>query len=98
MRSIWNSIADYIRECDKLLLFLVLAASGYGCIAVWSATNYIGPRQVIVQSVALLIGLVALIVLSHFDYNLYKKDDLNIFVFFEGFTKEEINSFKNSIK
>ena len=73
MRSIWNSIADYIRECDKLLLFLVLAASGYGCIAVWSATNYIGPRQVIVQGVALLIGLVALIVVSHFDYNLYKK-------------------------
>ena len=67
MRSIWNSIADYIRECDKLLLFLVLAASGYGCIAVWSATNYIGPRQVIVQGVALLIGLVALIVVSHFD-------------------------------
>lgn len=35
---------------------------------------------------------------NYADYNLYKKDDLNIFVFFEGFTKEEINSFENSIK
>lgn len=74
MRTIWNSIADYIRECDKILLFLCIAASGYGCIAVWSATKYIGTdRQVITQFVALLLGIVAVVVVSHFDYNYYKK-------------------------
>ncbi len=74
MRAIWNSIADYIRECDKLLLFLCIAASGYGCIAVWSATKYIGTdRQVITQFVALLLGVVALVLISNVDYNRYKK-------------------------
>ena len=74
MRAIWNSIADYIRECDKLLLFLCIAASGYGCVAVWSATKYIGTdRQVLTQFIALLLGIVAVVVVSHFDYNYYKK-------------------------
>ena len=74
MRVIWNSIADYIRECDKLLLFLCIAASGYGCIAVWSATKYIGSdRQVITQFVSLFLGIVAVVIVSHFDYNCYKK-------------------------
>ncbi len=97
MRSIWNSVADYIRECDKLLLFLCLAAGGYGCIAVWSATNYIGPRQAIVQGGALLLGVVGLIIVSHFDYNIYKKLwpfmviislALVILTFFIGFAPE----------
>ena len=97
MRSIWNSIADYIRESDKLLLFLCLAAGGYGCVAVWSATNYIGPRQAIVQAGALLLGVVGLIIVSHFDYNIYKKlwplmvaiaVGLVILTFFIGFAPE----------
>lgn len=74
MRAIWNSIADYIRECDKLLLFLCIAASGYGCIAVWSATNYIGSnRQFFTQVITLLLGVVGVVFISHFDYNHYKK-------------------------
>lgn len=74
MRAIWNSIADYIRECDKLLLFLCIAASGYGCIAVWSATNYIGSnRQFFTQLITLVLGVVGVVIVSHFDYNYYKK-------------------------
>ena len=74
MRAIWNSIADYIRECDKLLLFLCIAASGYGCIAVWSATNYIGSnRQFFTQLITLVLGVVGVVIVSHFDYNHYKK-------------------------
>lgn len=74
MRAIWNSIADYIRECDKLLLFLCIAAGGYGCIAVWSATNYIGSnRQFITQLITLFLGVLVVVFISHFDYNHYKK-------------------------
>ena len=74
MRSIWNSIADYIRECDKILLSLCIIASGYGCIAVWSATNYIGSsRQFLTQLITLALGVVGVVVISHFDYNHYKK-------------------------
>lgn len=74
MRGIWNSIADYIRECDKILLFFCIAASSFGCIAVWSATNYIGSnRQFITQFLTMLIGIGLVVVISHFDYNIYKK-------------------------
>ncbi len=74
MRAIWNSIADYIRECDKLLLFLCIIASGYGCIAVWSATNYIGSnRQFFTQLITLILGVAGVVIVSHFDYNHYKK-------------------------
>ena len=74
MRAIWNSIANYIRECDKLLLSVCIIASGYGCIAVWSATNYIGSnRQPITQLVTLILGVVAVVIISNIDYNHYKK-------------------------
>ncbi len=74
MRGIWNSIADYIRECDKILLFFCIAASSFGCIAVWSATNYIGSnRQFIIQCITMLIGIGLVVVISHFDYSIYKK-------------------------
>jgi rod shape determining protein RodA len=74
LRAIWNSIADYIRECDKLLLSFCIIAGGYGCIAVWSATNYIGSnRQFITQLVTLVLGVAAIVVISNVDYNHYKK-------------------------
>ena len=74
MRGIWNSIADYIRECDKVLLLLCLAASGFGCIAVLTSTRFTGsPRQFITQCVGVLLGVFVAVVISKFDYNHYKK-------------------------
>lgn len=74
MRGIWNSIADYIRECDKVLLLLCLAASGFGCIAVLTSTYYTAsPRQFITQFVAVFLGVFIAVVISKFDYNNYKK-------------------------
>ena len=74
MRSIWNSIADYIRECDKLLFFLCIAASGYGCVAILSATKYLeSTRQFVVQAAMLLGGVAVTIIISSIDYGKYKK-------------------------
>lgn len=74
MRAIWNTIADYIRECDKLLLSFCIIAGGYGCIAVWSATNYIGSnRQFITQLITLVLGVIGIVIISNIDYNHYKK-------------------------
>lgn len=74
MRGIWNSIADYIRECDKLLLLLCVAASGYGCIAVLSATAYTGSaNDFFTQLITIFLGVFVVVVISKFDYNLYKK-------------------------
>ena len=74
MRSFFSSVADYIRECDKLLFILCLAASGYGCLAIFSASHYLeNTRQVWVQLAGMLLGILAVIIISSFDYNIYKK-------------------------
>lgn len=65
MRKIWQNIADYIRETDKLLLFFCIAASLYGAILIYSPT---GMRTVAVQLASLLIGIAVAIVISLFDY------------------------------
>ena len=55
-------------------MFLCIAASGYGCIAVWSATKYIGSnRQFFTQLITLVLGVIIVVIISHFDYNHYKK-------------------------
>ncbi len=69
-----GKIADYLRECDKLLLVLCLAASSYGCIAVLSATHYTGSlRQFLMQVIAMLIGVAAVVLISGFDYRRFSK-------------------------
>lgn len=68
MKKIWQSIADYIRETDKLLLFLCVTASLYGALLIYSATNMYGSRQVIVQLVSLILGVAVAIVVSLIDY------------------------------
>lgn len=74
MRSVWNSVADYIRECDKLLLLLCLAASGFGCVAVLSSTHYLGnTKQFFTQLITVFLGVLLVVVISRFDYNIYKK-------------------------
>ncbi|MBQ2675873.1 MAG: rod shape-determining protein RodA [Clostridia bacterium] len=73
-RNIAGSIADYIRETDKLLLFLCVGASLYGCALVYSATNYMGSaRQFIVQLVSVGIGVLAAIFVSLCDTNTLAK-------------------------
>lgn len=69
MRHLWARIADFFRESDKLLLILCLFATSYGCLAVFSTTYYLETyRPVIVQTMSMLLGLVAAIVVSAIDY------------------------------
>ena len=70
MKTLFSMVADYIRETDKIMLMLVTAASGYGCLAVFSATYPSGsPRQFLVQVISMLAGLVVAIIISNIDYN-----------------------------
>lgn len=74
LRSFFNSVADYIRECDKWLFILCVAASGYGCVAVLTATEHMGTtRQFWVQTLTVVLGVFVVVFISHFDYNIYKK-------------------------
>ncbi len=76
MRRVFRRIADYIRECDKLLYILCIITTLFGCVMVLSTTyNYYGQSfgQFITQLGALLMGLVAMIVISSFDYRRFSK-------------------------
>ncbi len=75
MRSFLNVIADYIRECDKILLLLCLTASGYGCLAILSATHYLGStKQFFIQLITIFLGVTVVVIISHFDYDSYRKN------------------------
>ncbi len=67
-------MADYIREIDKVLLSAVLLASGFGCVAVLSATRYTeNLRQFLTQLLCMLLGFISITVISNFDYKKFEK-------------------------
>ncbi len=72
MGRIMSRIADFIRETDKLLLILCAFASSYGCLAVYSSTRYLASaRPVLVQALSMILGLVAAMVISTIDYDVF---------------------------
>lgn len=72
--KIISKIADYTRETDKLLLIFCILASGYGCIAVFSATRYLETsRPVIVQGLSLVLGIAVAVVISTFNFDTFIK-------------------------
>lgn len=76
MKRILRRIADYIRECDKVLYILCIVTTLYGCVMVLSSTyNHYGQSfgQFITQLVALVLGITAMIVISNFDYKNFCK-------------------------
>ena len=74
MKGLWARIADYIRETDKIMLFLCIFTTCFGCMAVFSATYYTGnARQFIMQLVAMLLGAAAAVFLSLFDFETFIK-------------------------
>lgn len=72
MNYIPGPIRDFFRKGDVLLLGLCLAASGYGLILVYSATRWMDSnRYLMVQAVAILLGVVAYVVLTFVDFHLF---------------------------
>jgi len=69
MRRFFERIADYIRETDKILILLCLAACLYGSTVILSAT-YIGSgfQRCIVQLIGTFLGLGVAVFISLFDY------------------------------
>lgn len=69
MKRFFSSIADYIRETDKLLIILCLCASLYGSVIILSATIIgSGYQRFIVQCIGTLLGLVVAVIVSLIDY------------------------------
>lgn len=70
----FSKIADYIRECDKILFILVFFTTSFGCMAVMSATHYTGSySQFFTQVAAMLLGFFAAVVISLFNYSTFIK-------------------------
>ena len=69
MRRLWAALADFIRETDKILLLFCIFTSLYGCLAVYSATQYKGSvRPALVQGIGLVVGVFAAVLISAIDY------------------------------
>lgn len=81
MRQLLGRIADFVRESDKLLLILTFVASAYGCMAVFSATNYMDNlRPFIVHTACMIGGIVIACIASTIDYEKF----LNKWYLFAG--------------
>lgn len=72
MSWLTDSLRDFWRRGDKLLLALCLAASLYGLLLIFSATRWTNSnRSVLVQALGILLGVVAYIALSSVDWELF---------------------------
>ena len=72
---LFSPIRDFFKKGDVVLLLLCLTASGFGLALIFSATQYLGEtrwiRFVLVQFVAILLGVVAYILLTFVDFQLF---------------------------
>ena len=74
LKRLWWSFTDYFRETDKILLALCTVCTLFGSVAVLSSTRYLGNmRQFVTHLIGLVIGLIVAMIISHFDYSIYKK-------------------------
>lgn len=74
MKYLLGKIADFVRESDKLLLLLTFFASAYGCMAVFSATHYMGSaRPFMVHSLCTVAGIVLACFISIIDFEKYMR-------------------------
>ena len=67
-------IKEFFRKADIVLLALILAASIFGVVLIYSATRYLGAsswRYVPIQLVSIVLGIAAYFVLSFVDVELF---------------------------
>ena len=74
LKSVKNTILDIIRQADLLLLALCTVTSLFGVVMIYSATRYNNDnRKIIVQTAALLIGIVVYFGISMIDLEMLIK-------------------------
>ncbi len=67
MKRFLHGVADYIRECDKVLYFLCIAATLFGGMAVLSTTYYVigGIKQFAMHMICMVLGILAAVLISY---------------------------------
>lgn len=69
MKFLLKKIKEYFQATDYILLILSVSSSLFGLVLIWSATHSYGTnRFVMVQSAAILIGILIFIVFSLVDF------------------------------
>ena len=72
MNTLLSPFQEFWKKGDKLLLLLCLLSSAYGVALIFSATRYNENNQaVVIQIVAILLGVVAYILCTFIDFQLF---------------------------
>lgn len=75
MSTLFSPIRVFFKKGDVLLLLLCLAASGFGLVLIFSATQYLGEgrwmRFIFVQFIAICLGVIAYMLLTFVDFQLF---------------------------
>lgn len=71
--KLFYTVRRYFKRVDKILPLLVLLASGYGCMLIYSATHNSGLKETLVQAAAIGLGIVVAIIISLIDYEWLSK-------------------------
>ena len=83
MGILLSPFQEFWRKGDKLLLFLCLLASGFGLVLIHSATQYFETsRFVFVQLIAILLGVIAYILLTFVDFQLFTEKNWKLLLVF----------------
>lgn len=81
-----ETLSDFFQQADLVLLSLCCGATLFGMVLIASATHYMNTyRFVVVQGVAMLIGVVAYVMLSMVDVELLVKHWKLLLIFNVGF-------------
>ena len=71
MKLVGRAVGDFIKKADMLLLLLCTVATIFGIVAISSATNNEGSSSyIMVQSVALVLGILIYVVLTLIDVDI----------------------------
>ncbi len=82
MGKVIGYIKSFFKKGDTLLLSLCVTATVFGIVMIASATNYRGSgRFVIIQSMALLLGMLIYFVMTLIDVDIFAGQRILLFVF-----------------
>lgn len=67
-----DSVKEFFRKGDLLLLSLCLAASGFGLVLIYSATRWLDTnKNIVIQSAGIVLGVFVYMVMSSVDIELF---------------------------
>ena len=84
MTTLLSPFREFFRKGDLVLLFLCLAASGYGLALIYSATQYTErwSRYVMIQFIAILLGVLVYMLLTFVDFHLFVEKNWKLLLIF----------------